>query len=339
MKRRIYIISPFYLSEYPWNWKVYYCVELFSTLAQRDYIVNWIQPGKSILNFSLFPSLTHWRKFFVINIGNLITYRWLMPFFLSRLKQVSQSIRPFILFEIVDNKPFDLNLDEVFLNIPLIFSLGDKWLPSDDFPGPVVIPNKQLLNNLRDRGVPEKYLNHVPLGVYSNKRATNSEDIHKKIEILIWDKNTQLESFVKKIRQERPEYTVQYIDSKRLSYITSGEFHNWFQDMIGNRKTISILDKGLFHIGMELLSNGEAVFVPSSEVVNEEIKGKFYFYNNVQEVLQKIDTLLTEQPHISFPDEKKNFPIWGELGTILDKLIVGLVSEWESFVQREQIYK
>ncbi len=325
MKKRIYIISPFCLSEYPWNWKVYYCVELFSTLAQRDYIVNWIQPGKSIFNFSLFPSLTHWRKFFVINIGNSITYRWLMPFFLSRLKQVSQNIKPFIIFEIVDGKPFDLNLDETFLNIPLIFSLGDKWLPSADFPGPVVTPNKQLFNDLISRGVPEKYLNYVPLGVHSNKETIQPEDRHKKTEILIWDKKARLESFVERIRQEKPEYEIHYIYDKKWSCIYPDEFHNWFQDIVRNRKTISILGKGLPHIGMELLSKGGSVFIPSSEVISEEIKEGIYFYNNVRDVLEKMD-MLTELTHKSLSDAKKNFFLWGELGTILDKLIVGLIS-------------
>ncbi len=325
MKKRIYIISPFCLSEYPWNWKVYYCVELFSVLIQRDYIVNWIQPGKSIFNFSLFPSLTHWRKFFIINIGNSITYHGLMPFFLSRLKQVSQSMKPFILFEIIDGKPFTLNLDEVFSNIPLIFYLGERWLPSNDFPGPVVTPDKQLFNDLVSRGVPEKYVHHIPLGVYSHTRTTNSEDKHRKIEIIIWDKNKQLESFIEKIKQKKPEYEIQYIDTKRLSHIPSDAFHNWLQDVIKNRKIISILSKGLPHIAMELLSRGGVVFVSSSEVICEEIKEEVYFYNNITDVLQKIDTL-TEPTNIFSPDTKKVFSSWDELGRVLDKLITDWVS-------------
>jgi len=248
-----------------------------------------------------------------------------MPFFLSRLKKVSQSIKPFILFEIIDEKPFELNLDEAFFNIPLIFSLGDKWTPSNDFPGPVVTPDKKLFNDLSSRGVPEKYLNYIPLGVYPNKDNTNLQNTHRKIEILIWDKNKQLESFVKKINQEKPEYAVRYIDSKKLSYIPSNEFHNWFQDIIKNKKNISILGKGLSHIGVELLSNGGTVFVPSSEVIFEGIKEEVYFYNNIMDVLQKIDTLMSPTA-ISSPDIRKSFPIWDELGTLLDKLIVGLVS-------------
>lgn len=325
MKRRIYIISPFCLSEYPWNWKVYYCVELFSALARRGYIVNWIQPGKSVFNFSLFPSLTHWRNFFVINIGNSITYRWLMPFFLSRLQRVSKDVRPFILIEIIDGKPFDLDLDETFLNIPLIFSLGNQWFPSTDFPGPVLIPDRELIDNLASRGVSEEYLNYIPLGVNSKKDDVKPENKSQKTHIFILDKKMQLKSFVEVIKKEKPEYKVQYLNSKDLSRIASDKFQGWLQDITREKKSISVLSEGLNHIGMELMSQGSTVFIPVSEIKLAEKKESMFFYENPLDILGLIKNM--EKAGILFYSKnREHFISWEELCQKVEKILIGMIN-------------
>ncbi len=178
MKRKIYVISPFSLLEYEKNWKVYYCAELFYLLSCRGYIIHWIQPGRGIRGLSLFPYLSQWRNFIVANVGNKWTYRWMVSFFLSRLEQVSKESKPFLLFEVIDVNPLPLVINESFYSVPIVFSLGKKWTASDNFPGPVIVPSKEVLNDLQKRGVKEKYLKYFPLAILQRDKETkNSEEL------------------------------------------------------------------------------------------------------------------------------------------------------------------
>lgn len=328
MKKRLYIISPFRLAEYPWNWKVYYCVELFSALFRRGYIVNWLQPGKNLYNFNLFPSLSHWRNFFVINIGNSLTYRWLMPFFLSRLKRVSKDIKPFPLIEIIDGNPFELDIDEAFVNIPIIFSLRNQWVASNDFPGPVIIPLKEILKDLIYKGVPEKYLNYIPMGVCSNvNEITNTEkQIQKRILILDKDRQRHLKSLAEQIEKEKPHYDILYIGNKDLNTIPAEEFHDWIQKIIDGREIIAVLSKNLYHIGMEFISKGAKVFVPALDLPFEGDNENLFFYDTPMDIPNRIYTLLEQKPTFSH-NNKILFSTWEEGSIQLEKLLTELINE------------
>lgn len=328
MKRKLYIISPFRLEEYPWNWKIYYCVELFSVLFRRGYIINWIQPGKNLYNFGLFPSLLHWKNFFVINVGNFFTYRWLMPFFLSRLKRVSKDNKPFMLMEIVDGNPFELNIDDAFVNIPIIFSLRNKWTASSDFPGPVVIPNKEILEDLIYRGVPEKYLNYIPMGVCSNDagKIRTEKQIEKRILILDKSRQRQLKILAEQIKKEKPHCDILYLDNKDLKAISTENFHDWIQKIIDGREIIAVLSKDLFHIGMEFISKGATVFIPVSDLSIEKDKDNLFFYSNPMDIKEHIYSLLGKKPTFS-SNNNILFPTWEEGGTQLEKLFTELFNE------------
>ncbi len=327
MKKRIYIISPFHLLQYPWNSKVYYCVELFSALSRKGYIINWIQPGRGVLGLKLFPSLTHWRNFFVINIGNFITYRWLMPFFLSRLKQASKDIKPFMVIEIVDGDPFELDLDETFLNIPLVFSMKKQWLASDDFPGPVIIPDKEIFNDLIFRGVPEQYLNYIPSGVYPKMEFPAYNKDYRKKKIFIIDKKRELKPLVEWLRKKRSDFEVIYLNSKIFPDVSSGDFYSWVRKTFEEGQNIFILSKGLYHLGMEFLSQGGTVFLPGAEIPFVGKWERMSFYNEPMDIIDSIDSLMLEQNMINFSNNNNTLPTWDHCGIQLEKLLTGLTNK------------
>ena len=326
MKKKLYIISPFRLSEYPWNWKVYYCVELFSALFRRGYIINWLQPGKNLYNLGLFPSLSHWKNFFVINIGNSLTYRWLMPFFVSRLKRVSKD-NLFELIEIIDGNPFALNIDESFVNLPIIFSLRNKWIASNDFPGPVIIPQKEILKELIYKGVPEKYLNYIPIGVCSNINEIKhpEKQIQKKILIFDKDQQKQLKQLAEQIKKDKPHCDILYLSSKDLNTIPAEEFHDWIKKIVDEREIIAVLSKNLYHIGMEFISRGAKVFVPTSKLPFEGDNENLFFYDNPMDIKNHIYTLLEQKP--AYPSNRMLIPTWEEGSIQLEELLIELLNE------------
>ncbi|MCA1901252.1 MAG: hypothetical protein LDL53_03370 [Candidatus Hydrogenedens sp.] len=284
IRKKIYFVTPFNITDYPLSWKAYYCVELFSELAKRGYIVTWLQPSKDIFSLNLFPSLSRWRDFFVINIGNYYTYRWYMPFFLSRLKKVSKDVRPFILFEIIDKNPLPINIDQDYFVIPIIFSLGRKWIPTDEFPGPVIVPDKKTFIELVERGIPHTCLNYIPCAYnrYENVSNENCQDYL----ILIIDSNRELEKIFGLLKRQIPGQSVVYFSKKVFKMLRNNNFCEILTSFQNNYKEIIVvLGNGLFHLALELSANGGIVIMPKERYfIDNKIDINIIYYNSFSEI-------------------------------------------------------
>ncbi len=149
-----------------------YAHEVFSRIAAQGHYVVWVchhhgfrfgrkqQPTECVDGIHL------------ARLGARPLFRYLAPYFLTRLAKHPSTIAPFnAIVDCITSAPLPIADRTAIPIVPLVYRLHRKVRPSDHPPGPIIAASDEVHSQLCGAGVPQGYIVRVPNGPDADSAA------------------------------------------------------------------------------------------------------------------------------------------------------------------------
>lgn len=328
MLQKLYIISPFELSSYPWCWKTFFWVELFSALAKRGYYIYWISPGK-FTSMRLFPFFFRYRNMTVVQFGSPCVYRLFIPFFIKRLQHVKPKDELIVFIEGVVENPLPIDLDDKTIVIPIIFSLQEKWILAEDNPTPLIVPIPFVQDYLTARRINPSYLQcltmgYEPLTIMHNQSTVSTDGIN----LILMDKRKEFKGLCQQIQSQLKINPI-YISPSNTSFHPYKSFCDFFRNTKDTwRPTLICLSKDVVHFAPSCIASQWKVIIPKDNFLRiQPDNTQIFGYSNENADTEVFDLIceIIKHPYrigSSSSEEKLNqFLPWDSLAKQMEEIV------------------